>query len=109
MQSSGGPGWVLPASVLFGILNVLGVLGLGLFKRRNVDFQDLGVAVSAFAASNNVFPPFVLLFFSLNPEMTKTLPPTLQGYEWYICFAAISSILIAVFGLGGFYILTYRR
>jgi hypothetical protein len=109
MQSSGGPEWVLPASVLVGVLNVLGVLGLGWFRRRQWDFKDMWISASAFAASNNVFPPFILLFFSANPATAKTLPAALHGYEWYICIAAVCSILITGSGLGSLYLVAYRR
>ncbi len=90
----------MPDPNLVGIWIAL-VNGLALFitaciRKRRFDAANVGLAGVAFLSSFNLYPPIVLLLFSMDKASYSMLPPPLHGYEKYLSLAAFLSFLFTV-------------
>jgi hypothetical protein len=89
-------------SMVLGILNGIVLFALGAF-RRQCNLATVGASGAVFLATQNIYPPAFLMYFVICRSTRVTLPPTLAGYEKYICVAGLFSLLVSVVGIVGFY------
>src|SRR5215218_3180021 len=84
------------AGAWIGAANGLVLFAISCWRKGSVDYAHVALSGAGVFASFNILPPFYLFTFVTNEATRATLPPELHGFEKYIAFAAVCSLLITV-------------